>query len=370
MQYKKDWESTRQRFDDYWKGENTGRPIMRVTGVKPGHYPFQVPPEIKSKSMDEKYLDAESIVRRFRYYCETHEFLGESFPNLNADFGPGSLAAYLGSGIRFQPNTVWFDPCVEDWADYPKIQFDPENKWFKEHIRVFSECKKLIGNDFPIAIPDLMENVDVLASMRGAMDLLYDMIDDEEEIVKRVQEVTNCYQQYYDAFYKYAEYEGGSAYTIFQIFGSGKTQKLQCDFSALMSPDNFRTCVLDSLKQACKPLDNVLYHLDGPDAIKHMDALMEVDGIKALQWTSGDAGPDGTLEDWDVIYDKARAAGKQLWVKVYSGDLKDWIRNTDRIVKKYGSKGLYLFFNDMPLEWAEELMDYAEKNWCDVKGTF
>lgn len=23
MQYKKDWESTRQRFDDYWKGENT-----------------------------------------------------------------------------------------------------------------------------------------------------------------------------------------------------------------------------------------------------------------------------------------------------------------------------------------------------------
>ena len=101
MQYKKDWESTRQRFDDYWKGENTGRPIMRVTGVKPGHYPFQVPPEIKSKSMDEKYLDAESIVRRFRYYCETHEFLGESFPNLNADFGPGSLAAYLGSGIRF-----------------------------------------------------------------------------------------------------------------------------------------------------------------------------------------------------------------------------------------------------------------------------
>ena len=137
-----------------------------------------------------------------------------------------------------------------------------------------------------------------------------------------------------------------------------------------MSPDNFRTCVLDSLKQACEPLDNVLYHLDGPDAIKHMDALMEVDGIKALQWTSGDAGTDGTLEDWDVIYDKARAAGKQLWVKVYSGDLKDWIRNTDRIVKKYGSKGLFLFFNDMPLEWAEVLMDYAEIIWCDVKGTF
>lgn len=80
-------------------------------------------------------------------------------------------------------------------------------------------------------------------------------------------------------------------------------------------------------------MDHVLYHLDGPQAIKHMDALMEIDGIDALQWTSGDAGPDGTLPDWDVIYDKAIAAGKSIWVKVYSGEFEDWIRNVDRLVK-------------------------------------
>ena len=370
MQYKKDWEATKQRFDDYWKGQNTGRPVMRVTGVKPEYYPFKVPDEIKSKSMEERYMDPESIVRRYRYYCETHEFLAESFPNLNADFGPGSVAAYLGSEIEFKDNSVWFAHCVEDWETHPELLFDPENKWFKKHIWLFDECKKRIGEDFPIAIPDLMENVDVLASLRGAMDLIYDMVEDEDEIIKRVQQVTDCYQQYYDAFYKYAAYEGGSAYTVFQIFGSGKTQKLQCDFSAMLSPDYFRTFVLDSLKQTAGKYDNVLYHLDGPDAIKHMDALMEVDGISALQWTSGDHGPDGTLEDWDVIYDKARAAGKQLWVKVYSGEFDDWIRNTERIVKKYGSKGLYLFFNDMPLKQAEELVAYGEKNWSDVKGTF
>ena len=370
MEYKKDWEATKQRFEDYWKGENTGRPIMRVTGVKEGNYPFHLPADIKSKSLEEKYYDPDSIVRRYRYYCETHEFLGESFPNLNADFGPGSLAAYLGSEIELRDNTVWFQDCVDDWSALPELKFDPENKWFKKHISLFDQCKKLIKDDFPIAIPDLMENVDVLASLMGAMNLLYDMIEDEDEIVKRVQEVTNCYQQYYDAFYQYAQYDEGSAYTVFQIFGSGKTQKLQCDFSALLSPDYFDTFVLDSLKQATIPLDHVLYHLDGPDAIKHMDSIMQVDGIDALQWTSGDHGPDGTLKDWDVIYDKARAAGKQLWIKVYSGDIDDWIRNTERIVKKYGSKGLFLYFDDMPIDQAHVLMDYAEKNWSDVQGTF
>lgn len=370
MQYKKDWEATKQRFDDYWKCQNTGRPIMRVTGIKPEYDPYGLPAGLKSKDMEDKYMNAQGIVNRFRHYCETHEFLGESFPNLNADFGPGSIAGYLGSEIVFQDKTVWFEPCVEDWEGCKPLVFDPENIWFKKHITLFDECKKLIGNDFPIAIPDLMENVDVLASLRGAQELIYDMIDEEEEVVRRVQQITDVYQKYYDAFYKYAQYEGGSAYTVFQIFGSGKTQKLQCDYSALLSPEYFRTFVLDSLKQAVKGVDNVLYHLDGPDAIKHMDALMEVDGINALQWTSGDHGPDGTLEEWDVIYDKARAANKALWVKVYSGEFDDWIRNTERIVKKYGSKGLYLFFNDMPLDQANQLIAYAEKNWSDVKGTF
>ena len=164
--------------------------------------------------------------------------------------------------------------------------------------------------------------------------------------------------------------EGGNADTVFQIWGPGRTVKLQCDFSAMMSPANFRDFVQDSLRQQAEKADCVLYHLDGPDAIKHMDALMEIDGIDALQWTSGDAGPDGTLEDWYGIYDKARAAGKSLWVKVYSGDFEDWIRNVDRLVERYGSHSLFLFFPEMSLEQANTLLDHAEKHWSDVEGTF
>ncbi len=117
-------------------------------------------------------------------------------------------------------------------------------------------------------------------------------------------------------------------------------------------------------------MDTVLYHLDGPDSIKHMDALMEIDEIAALQWTSGDYGPDGTLEDWDVIYDKARLAGKSLWVKVYSGEFDDWVKNADRLVKKYGSHSLFFHFPEMSMSQAEYLLNYADKNWSNIEGTF
>lgn len=370
MLYKKNWEETKIKFQNYWEQKNTGTPLMRIVAEKPGFSPFQFPDELKSKDMYDKYQDAERIVERFRYYCETHEFLAESFPNLSADFGPGSIAAYLGSDIVFNRDTVWFTEWVEDWEEVPKLEYSKENQWYQKHIELVKKCKELAGDDFPVCIPDLMENVDVLASLRGAQDMIFDMVDEPEEVLKRVQEVTELYKHYYDDFYDVVKYENGSAYTVFQIYGEGKTAKLQCDFSAMMSPDHFKEFVVDSLKQQCENLDHVLYHLDGPDAIKHLDAVLEVEGIDALQWTSGDYGPDGTYEEWDVIYDKARRAGKSLWLRVYTGEYEDWIRNTDRIVQKYGSHSLFIFFPDMTMEQAENLIAYANEHWCDVQGTF
>ena len=71
-----------------------------------------------------------------------------------------------------------------------------------------------------------------------------------------------------------------------------------------------------------------------------------------------------------MIYDKARRAGKSLWLRVYTGEYEDWIRNTDRIVQKYGSHSLFIFFPDMTMEQAENLIAYANEHWCDVQGTF
>ena len=389
--YKLNWEETKEKFRNYWQHKNTGRPLMCVIARRPeveqfsdgtpveggyldqicqGKY-YNMPEELKWTDMEDKYQNAQRIVDRYRYFCETHAFLGESFPNLNIDFGPGSLASYLGSEIGFKEDTVWFNKCLDSWDGVPKLTFDPENKWFKKHIQLAKDCQELAGDDFYVDMPDLMENIDMLASLRGAQDILFDLLDEPEKIGERIQEVTDIYYEYYDLFYDIIKDEvGGNAYTVFQIWGPGKTVKLQCDFSAMMSPEDFRTYIQPSLREQSEKADNVLYHLDGPAAIKHMDALMEIDGIDALQWTSGDAGPDGTLPDWDVIYDKAIAAGKSIWVKVYSGEFEDWIKNVDRIVKKYGSHSLFLLFPEMSMEQAVYLLDYAEKNWSDVKGTY
>ncbi len=371
MLYKKNWEETKVKWENYWKRQNTGRPLMCIIANKEEAMDPVRAEALKSKDMEDKYLNAERIVERFRYFCETHEFLAESFPNLSIDFGPGSMAAYLGCNIVFKNNTVWFEEFVKDWLEYKDLEYDPGNEWFKKHIELFKKVKELAGDDFYIGIPDIMENIDVLASMRGAQSTIFDMVDEPEEITRRIQQINDIYFKYYDQFYNIVKDEkNGSCYTVFQIWGPGRTAKLQCDFSAMMSPDNFREFIQDSLKEQAKQLDHVLYHLDGPDAIKHVDALMEIEGIDALQWTSGDYGHDGTFEEWYQIYDKTVTAGKGLWVKVYSGEVEEWIERLDKLVARYGSNALFLYFSPMPVERAKKLLEHAEKYWSDIEGSY
>lgn len=370
MNYKKNWEAAQEKFVNWWNHKNTGRPIMMVMAKKGPQPPLDE--KYNYVDLEEKYTNAEKIVAHYRNWAENIEWMGESFPSLFADFGPGSIAAYLGCEITWQERTVWFNEFVEDWEEVPPLTFDPDNKWFKMHIDLIKKCQELSNGDFLVNIPDLMENVDVLASMRGAQDMIFDMMDEPEEIEERIKQVQDSYFEYYNRFYDIIKTpDGGSSYTMFSIWGPGKTAKLQCDFSAMMSPQMFRDFIQEPLRQQAKQLDYVLYHLDGPDAIRHVDALMEIDEIDALQWTSGDHGPDGTQVEWEeAIYDKVIRAGKSLWIKVYTGTVDDWIAGCDRLVKKYGSDKLYFYFNPMSMEDAKKLMAYAEENWCDVKGTF
>lgn len=389
---KKNWEETKKKWADYWKHCNTGRPLMCVIARKPeieqysdgkpyvalnyadvicqGKY-YNLPDELMWKDMDDKYLNAERVVARYRHFCETHEFLGESFPNLNIDFGPGSMAAYLGSDVKFAERTIWFTECYDDITEAPKLQYDPKNEWYARHIELAKQCRELAGDDFLVDMPDLMENLDVVASLHGVMNTLYDIVDEPEELEKRIAEIDDAYYPVFDSFHDVIQDStGGNAYTVFQIWGPGRTTKLQCDISAMISPTDFRELIQPSLRRQSAQADCVLYHLDGIDAVRHLDALLEVEGIDAIQWTSGDDAPDGTMPEWDHIYDKTVAAGKSLWVKVYTGEFEDWIKNCDRIVKKYGSHSLFFLFPEMSMEQAEYLLDYAEKNWSDVKGSF
>ena len=182
-------------------------------------------------------------------------------------------------------------------------------------------------------------------------------MDSPEDVKAGIEIIDELYFRYYEPFYEMLKEEDGtSSFTAFHVIGAGRIAKIQCDFCALISPQIFREMIQPSLRKQCLRLNHSIYHLDGPDAIKHLPALMEIKELQALQWTCGAGKPDGGSEDWYPIYDMVREAGKSLWIEMHDGTPKDWANRAKNLVKRYGTNGMYFLFEEFPdLKSAEEM---------------
>ena len=365
--HKPQWEETKSRFTAWWNRSSLGRPMIRAVVPRKTRLAPAVPaPKREEMPVDRCYLDVEANVAWFRNKLNEHWFLGESLPVLSLNLGPGSLALYLGSEPNFQPDTVWFSESVHDWNALPALRYDPDNKWWRTHKEMLRRAVELSNGEFLVCIPDLVEGIDILAALRGPQPLCYDLLDNPDEIKRRLAQVEALYFKYYDPLYDLVKMpDNGVSFTAFNIWGSGKTAKVQCDFSALMSPAQFNEFTIPSLERQCAELDFSLYHLDGVDAVRHLDALMAVRDLDALQWTAGTGKPDGGNECWYPIYDKVKKAGKSLWITTVQPSFEAILTAGDCLVNRYGSDGLYLLFhwNGATEEQGLRLMDYAEEKW-------
>ena len=66
-------------------------------------------------------------------------------------------------------------------------------------------------------------------------------------------------------------------------------------------------------------LDTCIFHLDGPGAIRHLDTLLEIDELDAIQWVPGHGNPPAKA--WLAMLKKVQCAGKSLWISTPPEDV-------------------------------------------------
>ena len=122
--------------------------------------------------------------------------------------------------------------------------------------------------------------------------------------------ITDRYFDCYDAIYDLIRDERGGSF--FWSWAPGRMCKLQCDFSAMISPAMFGEFMVPVLDEMSARLDHCMYHWDGPGALPHHDHLLGIEGIDALQWVPG-AGAEPICDPkWWPMYHKTIEAGKKL----------------------------------------------------------
>lgn len=355
--WKPNWSETQQRFIRWWNREGLLVGMWGALDVGRAVHasvPVPVPPE----DLTQRYTDPHYRAAANRYRLSRSVFPLDILPSADTDLGPGSLALLLGSEPAFAEDTVWFHPCIEHVQEPESLApfaFDANHPWWLKTKCLLESCVEDCDGQYLVPCPDLVENMDILASVRGAEAMCLDLIDRPEWVEQKINEINqvwfDAYQRIYDIIKRD---DGSSAFGPFYIWGPGKVAKLQCDTSVLFSPEMYRRFVLPSLTEQCAWLDHSLYHLDGTQAIMHLDTVLEIEALDAIEWTPQAGIESGGHPRWYDLYRRILAAGKSI--QVVNVELNEIVPLLDAI----GKDGVYImisFRTERDVEQATKLVE-------------
>jgi len=352
--WKDDWLESRKRLAAWWRGEALDRPALSL--MAPRSRPIEDIPALEVPAdLPSRWTLAEYRINVAEREMASAHYLGEAFPYLDTHIGPGSLALFLGSEPIFAETTVWYQPCIPDEGLCKPLEFDAGNKWWKSQVRLVEEGVRHSRGRYLVSMPDLIEGLDTLSSLRGNERLLLDLRRRPGSVHEKLSEINGLYFRYFDELREIiSDDAGGNCFSAFRIWGPGRTAKLQCDFSAMISPAMFKEFVAPYLEEQCERLDYAVYHLDGTDCIRHLDALLDISGLKAIQWTPQSGRPGTGSATWFEMYKRILGAGKSLLLL----DVEP--HDVEPLFHSIGTKGVLMATTARTADEARNLLQRSE----------
>ena len=64
-----------------------------------------------------------------------------------------------------------------------------------------------------------------------------------------------------------------------------------CDFSCMISTEQYKELIVEEIEKEVEYLDGSIYHLDGPDAVRLLDRILQTLGLIGVQWVYGAGQP-------------------------------------------------------------------------------
>ena len=351
--WKPNLEETKKRYINWWNHKGI---ILNMwehfqEGVTP-HADIPMPPA--PKDLNQKWFDPQWRAEYLDWYVAHSSLMADMLPVANTQLGPGSLAAILGGVFEGGEDTIWIHPDPNYKDD---IVFNPNHPNYLLHKELLKACKQKAQGHYYVGMPDLMEGLDVLAAIKGTDKVLLDTVMQPEVLEHQMQQINDIYFKVFDELYDIIREGDEMAFCYFSSWAPGKMSKLQSDISTMISVDDYCRFVQPFIRQQCQKIDYTLYHLDGVGAMHHLDALLEIKELNAIQWTPGVGEPQGGSPKWYDLYKKILAGGKSImacWVTL--DELRPLLDNI-------GGDGVHLemdFHNELEVEQALRIVEEYE----------
>ena len=350
---KPDYEQSRQRIEVFWQGELLDRPVVQFYLAKPPEE--QVPePASHHATSAERWLDTQYQVDLALAACRNRDFLGDTLPVFYPNLGPEVFSALYGCPMHFGDyGTSWTDPILHDWSQAGQLELD----WNHPYLRKLHEMTDALieaGQGlFITGMTDWHAGGDAIAAFRDPLNLAIDMIDHLPDVTRMLDRLEADYFKIYEIFYEKLRRAGLPITSWTALLHDGRYYIPSNDFSIMLSQQMFDEVFLPGIRREIQHYERSIYHLDGPGALRHLDSLLAIPELNAIQYVYG-AGNEG-IHRWMWVYQKIQKAGKGIQVNLRLDEVPLAIQNLD-------PHGVFLNIESVPdRDSAEALLKELER---------
>lgn len=243
---------------------------------------------------------------------QTHR-VGDALPQIRVDFGPVLLGGMLGGITEFGSDTAWTHPFIDDaWSNAPDWKIPSEHPLWKLLRELTERVACDAAGKYLLCTPDLGGSADVLLNLRSSAPLCLDLVDHPSKITETVEAIYPAWRQAFCELYRITlPHHTGLIHWI-QLWSERPYLVPACDFMYLIGKPEFERFFLPDIVRQTAAVGRAAFHLDGPEATRHIDALLEVPDIQAIQFTPGEGAPSALA--WVEMFRKIQAKGRSLLI--------------------------------------------------------
>lgn len=367
MEFKPDWPQVKQRFVEFWNGENHERALIAVTAPNERfnaaeyaqNYDVERFDDADHASIEHWWCDVEENLRRHEYLFSTTFFGGEALPIAFTNWGAMAMCGFYGCTPYFNKKSVWYEKVIQNWDDWKWELDEASNRWYKATVditRAFAEQGK--GRYFA-GMPELGSAGDLLSLMRGMDDMCLDVYDEPDALKAAIRFLTDEYLRHQETLYPLIAptADGGSTLAWMSLWMPGRNgNQLACDFSSVISNSVMREFFAEELHREGEWSDYATYHLDGPDCMRnHLDWLLTLPELKAIEWTPGVGSPPASTPAYFDRYRQILQSGKKLVLVANPEEI-------DVLTRELPPEGVFIKTTAPTEEAARHLLRVAEQN--------
>lgn len=356
MRFKEDIDIVRKRLYAFWDREMIDRVLISVTAPKEkgkNISMFHNSQDLtgKSEELRKYWEDPETIYRNNMERLENTFLGGETLPIIFQNYGTSGHCNYYGAVPAYGNDTIWFDPVWEDLSEaegsYTEIRL-------KQHLEITRCLTEHAKDSYFIGMPDSSGTLDALGHLYGTENVLMDMFSQPEEVKKAVRILNEGWIKTNEMFYGITEQlNGGGAHAWMHLLAPGRLAHMQCDMSVMFSKEMYGEFVVDELEQQMEWLEYPVYHFDGVEQEQHLDYILGLEKLKAIQWTHVAGQPPAS--HYLHILKRMQEAGKALIIMAPPSDVPI-------LLEHLSGKGLYIHTETEEMESAKEIIKYVEKH--------